>query len=165
MLKSATILRNVDQTEIRVMQVAVMIILAAGFVTDLWQVVAFQTGVFLLTIISSVLNPFIFLYRVVLRPLKLLKPDWRDDNMEAHRFASMIGFSISTAATWLLYTGQTTIGWSLVWLILAFGVLALSGWCAGCFTYYMLQKSGLKGYFKYAPIQGSFPGARPPRQH
>lgn len=164
MMNSTTNYRKVDQTEIRVMQISVMIVLAAGFVTDLWQVIAFQAGVFLLTIISPALNPFIFLYRFVLRPLKLLEADWRDDNMEAHRFASMIGLSISSAATCLLYTGQATVGWSLVWLILVFGVLALSGWCAGCFTYYMIQKTGIKGYFKYAPVQGSFPGTRPPRQ-
>ena len=97
MMNSTTNYRKVDQTEIRVMQISVMIVLAAGFVTDLWQVIAFQAGVFLLTIISPALNPFIFLYRFVLRPLKLLEADWRDDNMEAHRFASMIGLSISSA--------------------------------------------------------------------
>jgi len=157
--------RQVDQTEIRVMQSAVMLVLAAGFVSDLWQVIAFQVGVFLVTIISPALNPFIILYRFALRPSGMMKPDWRHDNMEAHRFASMVGFAISSAAIWFLYTGQTLIGWSLVWLILAFGVLALSGWCAGCFAYYMIQKTGHKGYFKHAPIEGTFPGARPPGQH
>ena len=160
---STTKNRLVDQAEIRTMQISVMFVLAAGYVTDLWQIIAIQTGVFLLTIISPALNPFIFLYRSVLRPLNLLKPDWRSDNMEAHRFASMIGFTISSVATYCLYTGHTYIGWGIVWLILVLGVFALSGWCAGCFTYYMIQKTGLKGYFRHAPIKGAFPGARPPR--
>jgi len=157
--------RTVDQTEIRLMQIAVMFVLAAGYMTDLWQVVAAQAGIFLLTIISPWLNPFIALYRVVLRPLKLLRPDWRKDNMEAHRFASMIGFTISSSALISFYAGNTGTAWALVWLILAFGVIALSGWCAGCFAYYMIQKTGIKGYFKYAPIHGAFPGARPPKQN
>lgn len=156
--------RLVDQTEIRTMQIAVMLVLAAGYVMDLWQLIAFQAGVFLLTVASPALNPFIFIYRSVLRPLKLLKPDWRNDNMEAHRFASMIGLTISSGATYCLYNGHTYIGWGIVWLILVLGIFALSGWCAGCFTYYIIQKTGIKGYFRHAPINGSFPGARPPKQ-
>ena len=155
--------RMIDQNEIRTMQIAVMLMLSIGYIADSWQIIAAQVVIFLLTIISPSLNPFILLYRFVLRPFNLVQADWRDDNIEAHRFASMIGFTISAAASYFLYMGLATIGWGLVGLILAFGVFALSGWCAGCFAYYMIQKTGHKGYFKHAPIDGAFPGARPPK--
>jgi len=155
--------RMVDQNELRVMQICVMMMLIFGYVTDRREFIAAQVGVFLLTIISPALNPFIATYRSLLRPTGIIEADWRDDNMEAHRFASMIGFSVSTAAIIFMYYGHSTVGWWLVLLIIVFGVFALAGWCAGCFSYYMINKSGIKGFFKYAPIDNSFPGARPPK--
>jgi hypothetical protein len=83
--------------------------------------------------------------------------------MEAHRFASMIGFSISLASIILLIYGYSVIGWGLTWLILLFGVFALSGWCAGCYSYYMLNKLGLKGFFKHKMIGNKIAGTRPPK--
>ena len=154
---------TVDQNELRVMQVCVITMLIAGYVTDRWEFIAVQVAVFLLTIISPALNPFIVVYRSLLRPTGIIQADWRDDNMEAHRFASMIGFSVSTVAIIFMYYGHSTVGWWLVLLIIVFGVFALAGWCAGCFSYYMLNKAGIKGFFKHAPINNSFPGARPPK--
>jgi hypothetical protein len=155
--------RQVDQTEIKLMQSFVMVILIIGFITDSWLIILFQVVIFLFTIINPILNPFIFIYRVLLRPMNLLEADWRNDNMEAHRFASMIGFSISLASIILLIYGYSVIGWGLTWLILLFGVFALSGWCAGCYSYYMLNKLGLKGFFKYTMIGNKIAGTRPPK--
>lgn len=163
MSKSTAVSDRVDQNELRIMQACVMLVLALGYVVDRWELVALQVGIFSLTVLNPVLNPFIFLYRFILRRLEIVRPDWRVDNMRPHRFASMIGLTVSAAAVYSLYTGYALIGWGLVWLILVFGVFALSGWCAGCFTYYMINKIGIKGFFRYAPVPGVFPGTRPPR--
>ena len=154
---------HVDQNEIKLMQSCVMLVLSIGFVIDSWQIIALQSTIFLLTIINPEFNPFIALYRTLLRPLNIIKGDWRMDNMPAHRFASMIGLTISVASVVLLNTGNDIWGWSLVGLILAFGILALSGWCAGCYSYYMINKLVGKGFFKHSPIDQSFPGTRPPK--
>jgi len=155
--------KRVDQTELKVMQSFVMLILAIGFVLNSWEVVASQMIIFGLTIISPMLNPFIGLYRSILRPLHIIEADWRVDNMAAHRFASMIGLALSTASVGLLTSGHELLGWSLIGLILVFGVLALRGWCAGCYSYYMINRLGAKGFFKHTPIGTQFPGARPPK--
>jgi hypothetical protein len=155
--------KQVDQTEIKLMQIFVMVVLTIGFIVDSWIIILLQVVLFLLTIINPVLNPFIFIYRVLLRPMNLVASDWRNDNREAHRFASMIGFSISLASAIFLIYGYNFMGWGLTWLILLFGVLALSGWCAGCYSYYMLNKLGLKGFFKHQMIGANIPGTRPPK--
>jgi hypothetical protein len=156
---------SIDQNELRVMQSAVMLLLIVGFVFDSWEIIAAQVAIFLLTVIAPVLNPFIAIYRVILRPAGIITADWRQDNIEPHRFASSIGFIVSSLSVYFLYTGATDIGWALSFLIIILGVFAVSGWCAGCFTYYIFNRLGIKGFFKQEPIANSFPGTRPPKNN
>jgi len=157
--------RVVDQTELRVHQFFVIIVFLTAFVLDQSELVALQSVIFALTFLNPKFSPYIALYHHVLQPIGLIRPDLRMDNMEAHRFATMIGLLVSSSATYLLATGYTSLGWGLVWLIIVLAGIAFSGWCAGCFTYYMLNRLGLKGFFKSAPICGTFPGSRPPKSN
>jgi hypothetical protein len=75
----------------------------------------------------------------------------------------LFGTIVASTATYLLMTGRGIAGWSMVWLLITLAAAGLGGWCAGCFTYYMMNRLGLRGLFKYAPIKGTFPGARPPK--
>lgn len=151
----------VDQNELRTHQVLVLIGLLTGFITDRWEWVAVQAVVFFLTVLFPTYGPYVLIYKGVLKPLGLIKPDLRVDVPQAHRFAMSIGLLVTGCSSYMLFSGNTMIGWSLVWLILILGIIALSGWCAGCFTYYMLNSMGLGGFFKYTSISGTFPGARP----
>lgn len=153
----------VDQTELRVNQFFTIIVFLTAFVLGRWELVALQSLIFALTFLDPRFSPYIALYHYVLRPTGLIRPDLRPDNMAAHRFAIMIGFLVSSPAAYLLAAGYASIGWGLVWLIVVLAGIALSGWCAGCFTYYMLNRLGLKGFFDNAPIGGTFPGSRPPK--
>jgi len=83
--------------------------------------------------------------------------------MQPHRFVSIIGFVVASLSVYFIYNGSSELGWGLSLLILALGVFALAGWCAGCFTYYLLNKAGLKGFFKHSPVENSFPGMRTPK--
>ncbi|RDH84109.1 MAG: hypothetical protein DIZ80_08230 [endosymbiont of Galathealinum brachiosum] len=162
-MKENTLIQQVDQNELRVMQFCVMLMLLTGFILNQWEVIAAQVVIFLLTVISTSLNPFILLYRFILRPLNIINSDYREDHLQPHRFASSIGFFVSSCSVYFLITGNDVIGWGLSVLIVILGVFALSGWCAGCFSYYMINRIGLKGFFKYSPVNDSFPGARPPK--
>jgi hypothetical protein len=153
----------VDQAEMRVHQFLIITLYLTAFVLDRWELVALQTVIFGLTFLNPGFSPFIALYRHALQPAGLIRPDRRLDNTEPHRFATMIGILVSSLATFLLATGSASIGWGLVWLIVVLAGVAFSGWCAGCFSYYMLNRLGLKGFFKKAPIGGAFPGSRPPK--
>ena len=137
-------------------------LLTVAALLDQWELVAIQSGVFLLATLQPALNPYAILYRFILRPLGLLRSDLRPDHMAAHRFATMVGSILTATASYLLITGHTQIGWSLVWLIVTLTAIALLGWCAGCFTYYTLHRMGLMRFMKHAPTC-SIPGARPPK--
>jgi len=151
----------VDQNELRTHQVLVMAVLMTGFIIDRWELVAFQAGIFLLTWLTPAISPYVLVYKGVLKPLGILKPDLRVDVPQAHRFAMSIGFIVTGGASFLLYSGNTLLGWGLIWLVLILGAIAFAGWCAGCFSYYMLNRIGLGGFFKHASITGTFPGVRP----
>jgi hypothetical protein len=153
----------VDHAELRVNQFFSIIVLLTAFVLDRWELVALQSVIFGLMFLDPGFSPYIALYRHVLLPTRLIRPDLRLDNMPAHRFATMIGLFVSSSAAYLAAGEHASIGWGLVLLIIVLAGIAFSGWCAGCFMYYLLNRLGLKGFFKHAPIQGAFPGARPPK--
>ena len=155
--------RRVDQSELRVNQAMVITVLTTAFIVDRWELVAFQAGAFILTAANLSLGPYVVLYRKVLRPAGLVKPDIRVDNPEPHRFATMFGASVVSAAAFLLATGRSLAGWGLVWLLITLAAAGFAGWCAGCFTYYSMNRLGLHRLFRYAPVKGIFPGVRPPK--
>jgi len=155
--------RNVDQNELRVNQILVITVMATAFVINRWQLVAFQSGALFLTTLHPSLGPYVVLYRHILRPAGIVNPDLRVDNPEPHRFAAMFGTIVASAATYLLAAGHSVAGWGLAWLLIFLAAAGFSGWCAGCFTYYLMNRLGLRGLFKYSPVDGTFPGARPPK--
>ncbi len=155
--------RQVDQNDLRVNATLVVTVLVTAFVIDRWELVAFQAGALFLTTVNLGLGPYVALYRHMLRPLGFVKPDFRVDNPEPHRFAAMFGTIVSSTATYFLATGRSVAGWGLVWLLISLAGAGFAGWCAGCFTYYMMNRLGLRGVFKYGPVKGTFPGARPPK--
>ncbi len=162
-ISEQTSVRTVDQNELRVNATLVITVLVTAFVLDRWELVAFQACALFLTTLHLSLGPYIALYRYILRPTRIVKPDLRVDNPEPHRFAAMFGTIVSSTATYFLATGRSVAGWGMVWLLISLAAAGLAGWCAGCFTYYMMNRLGLRGLFKYAPIKGTFPGVRPPK--
>jgi hypothetical protein len=155
--------RTVDQNELRVNSALVVTVLVTAFVINRWELVAFQAGALFLTTLHQSLGPYVVLYRHVLRPAGIVKPDIRADNPEPHRFATLFGTFVASTATYLLATGQTVAGWGLVWLLISLASAGFAGWCAGCFTYYMMNRLGLRGLFGHPPVTGTFPGVRPPK--
>lgn len=155
--------RKVDQNELRVNSTLVITVLVTAFIINRWELVAFQAVALFLTTLHLSFGPYVILYRTVLRPVGMVNPDLRADNPEPHRFAAMFGTIVAATATYLLATGRSVAGWGLVWLLISLAAAGFAGWCAGCFTYYMMNRLGFRGLFKSAPIKGTFPGARPPR--
>lgn len=156
--------RRLDQSEIRTQQALGPLLLVTAYVVGDWRLVALQAGFLWLTALRYELGPYVQLYRLVLRPLRIVKPDLRADHPEPHRFASLFGASVLSVAVYLLANGGTVFGWVLSWLVAILGGIAFFGWCAGCFTYHVIHRLGAGGFFSRAPIDGAaFPGVRPPK--
>ncbi len=153
--------RRVDHAALRTNQAAIILLLLAAFVLDLWWLVAFVSAVMLVGTLAG--RPgFALVYFGIVRPLRIARPDVRDDNPEPHRFAQGFGGIVAAAAAILLTLGEAAAGWVLAWLVIVLAALnLLAGFCAGSAVYSCLNRMRAPGFTR-SPPAGTFPGMRPP---
>ena len=131
----------VDRTALRVNQAAIIALLALGFLLDQPWLVACVCAV--MAVGTAVPQAALFqrLYRDILRPAGLLRPDLRDEPAAPHRFAQGLGAAVLLAASVALFTGAVVPGWGLTFVVIALAAInLLFGFCAGCFVYFQLQR-------------------------
>jgi len=145
-------LRTVDHAALRANQAFIIVLLILAFVLDSPLLVASVALVMLLGTAVPRAALFKLIYRHLLRPSGLVKPDVIADNPEPHRFAQGFGGTVLILALISLSAGQVALGWALVWLVIALAGLNLFlGFCAGCFVYYQLNKLNVPG-FSHSPV-------------
>jgi hypothetical protein len=150
----------VDHSALKVSQVTIIVLNVLAFVLDAPWLAAIVTAFMLVGTWIGVPG-FGFIYRSVLKPAGLVKPQVIDDHAEPHRFAQGFGATVMLVGTLALYLGLSSLGWGLVWLVAALAALnAFGGFCAGCFVYYWLARLHVPGFSKNPP-DGAFPGMRP----
>jgi hypothetical protein len=138
--------RQVDHSQIRTNQAFTIGLLALAFVVDLPALAGFVGIVMLISAVLPPLGLFSRVYRHVLRPAGLVRPDVIADNPEPHRFAQLVGGTLVTAGAFLLAAGLSG-GWALVGIVIVLASLNLfAGWCAGCTMYYWLNRLGVPGF-------------------
>ncbi len=153
-------IRRVDHSSLRTNQAVIILLLLVGFITGFPWLAALVSLVMLVG--TAIKKPgFAFIYTRVLRPLKWVKPDVIQDNPEPHRFAQGFGGVVLLGSVAAFLLGATTVGWALVWLVIALAALnLLVGFCAGCAVYYWLNRLKVPGFVQ-SPPAGTFPGMRP----
>ena len=155
----------VDHSAIKIGQLLAIAMLIAAYVMDRWEPVAVLAGIFLITSVFFEWGPFALLYRFLLKPLGWVKPDLRVDNLQPHRFGQAVGAVSAAVAALALYFHYATLGWVLVWVLIALTGISFMGWCIGCFLYYQINRFGLGGFFGHTPTdKHRVLGARPRRK-
>jgi molybdopterin converting factor small subunit len=152
--------RRVDHSALRVNQAFIIGLNILAFVLSLPEL---ALAVTLVMLAGSVFRTpgFGFVYRLVLKPLRIVKPDVIQDNPEPHRFAQGFGAIVMVGGNLALYAGISLLGWGLVWLVSALAALNLfGGFCVGCAVYYWLGRLHVPGFIQEPPA-GSVPGMRP----
>lgn len=155
---------SVDHSAIKTGQLLAIITLAGAFVLNRWEPVAVLAVIFLITSLCFEWGPFALVYRLLFKPLGLVRPDLRTDNTQPHRFGQAVGALSAALAAAALYFNYTTLGWILVWALIALTGISFMGWCIGCFIYYQLNRFGFGGFFGHGPTDCRVRlGARPRR--
>jgi hypothetical protein len=140
-------LRNVDHSALRVNQASIIGLLVLAFVLDSVWLAAFVGLVMLVGTAVPALALFQQLYRRLLKPAGLVRPQVIADNPKPHRFAQGFGGVVVALAMAALLLGQPAVGWALAWLVVALAALNLFfGFCTGCFVYYQLNRLGVPGF-------------------
>ena len=137
----ATGLGQVDRTALRVNQAFIIGFLALAFLLDQPWLVAFVCAVMAIGTAFPQAALFQRIYRDVLRPAGLLKPDVQQEEAAPHRFAQGMGAAVLLIATLALFAGAQSLGWGLSFVVIALAAVNLFfGFCAGCFVYFQLQR-------------------------
>jgi hypothetical protein len=146
-------IRRVDHSALRTNQALIITLLLAAFIANLWPLVAFVSAVMIVGTIWPAAGLFKRVYRHVLKPLKLVRPDVIIDNPEPHLFAQGLGGAFTLGSTLALIAGLPVPGWALSWIVIGLAALNLFlGFCAGCFVYYQMNRLGVPG-FRAAPVK------------
>lgn len=155
---------EVDHAEIKTGQILTMVlaVAAALFAEPLYLVVL--GSVFLVTAFCRPLSPFVLAYRYVVKPLGLMRSDYRLDNIQPHAFGQFIGAITVTLAVGLLHMGYREAGWAIVWVLCGLTLISYLGWCVGCFLYYQLYRLGLQGFFSHTPTDSAARRGQRPRK-
>jgi len=145
---------TVDQSVVKVGQASTIAILVIAFIANLWPLVAAAALIGVLGALQPAISLWRALYRYVLKPAGIVKPNVIADHPEPYRFAQGVGAVLDVIATVLLLFGLPVAGWALVWIHIALAALNLfADFCVGCFTYYQLNRLGIPG-FSQSPIEG-----------
>jgi molybdopterin converting factor small subunit len=153
-------IQKVDHAAIRTNQTFIIGLSILAFILNLPWLVALVAMVMAAGTAFRVPG-FSIVYRRILRPLKLVKPDILDDNPEPHLFAQGFGAVVLGFGALTLFLGANVIGWILVWLVvLLAGLNLFVGFCVGCAIYYWLARFAIPGFVKMPPEE-TIPGMRP----
>jgi len=132
---------QVDRTALRVNQACIIGFLVLAFLLNQLWLVAFVCAVMAIGTAFPQAALFQRIYRDVLRPAGLLKPDVHAEDAAPHRFAQGMGAAVLLIATIVLLAGAQALGWGLVFVVIALAAVNLFfGFCAGCFVYFQLQR-------------------------
>lgn len=161
-MRGATPREMVDHNALRSNQAAIIVTLLVAFVTDALVLVGL-VALLMLTGTALRTQAFSWLYRRILIPLGLVRPDPVPDHPAPHRFAQGLGGGFLVVASLALVLSAPILGWALAWLVIVLAAVNLFlGFCAGCFVYYWLARWNVPG-FTHSPPGDTFPGVRPPR--
>lgn len=135
---------RVDHTALRVNQACIVMLAGVAFLANApWLAALLGLAMAVGTVVPS-LAPFKALYRHVLRPLGVLRPDVRVDDPAPHRFAQGMGACVVALAVASLALKAAALGWALLGIVALLASVNLAvGFCAGCFIYYQLGRRGL----------------------
>jgi uncharacterized membrane protein YhaH (DUF805 family) len=130
-----------DRSAMRVNQASIVLLVGLAFLFDQRWLVVLVAAVMALGTASPALALFQRLYRDLLRPAGLLRPDLHAEDAAPHRFAQGMGAAVLSVASLALYAGLTTLGWGLALLVVTLAAVNLIfGFCAGCFVYFQLAR-------------------------
>jgi hypothetical protein len=132
---------TVDHTALRVNQAFIVGLLTIGFLLDAVWLVAVVAAVMAAGTVSPALALFQRVYRDLLRPAGLLRPDVHAESAAPHRFAQGMGASVLGIALVALLAGASWLGWALVLIVVALAAVNLIfGFCTGCFIFFQLER-------------------------
>jgi hypothetical protein len=136
-----------DHSILKFNQISIITLTMLGFILNQMFLPLFVAAVLIAGSLNQNFALFKLLYKHVIKPLKLLKPNPVEDIPAPHEFAQLLGGVMLGIGSLLLYFGSILLGWIFAWIVIVLAAANLFfGFCAGCFVYYQLGKLGVPGF-------------------
>ncbi len=103
----------VDHAEIKVGQLLTIAIASVALILQDTLPLMLLGLIFLLSGSIREFSPFTLIYRWLVLPLKVMRSDYRLDNIQPHKFGQLIGALTVTIALGLIEYGFPAVGWSV----------------------------------------------------
>lgn len=134
----------VDQNALRTNQIVIVITVAVAFLMGA------EAGAWLIALLAACMaigvlwpgnGPIQVVYRNVLVPAGVVKPQLAPGGTAPHRFAQAMGAICLGLSAIFLGLGFDVAGWVLGFIVLALALVnLLFGFCTGCFLYLQLGR-------------------------
>ncbi len=135
---------RVDYSALRFNQASIIALLALAFVLNQPWLVVFVAAVMWIGTFAPQAGLFKRVYQHVLKPLGIVRPAPKADDLRPHLFAQGVGALMLTLASAALWASLPLLGWALTGIVVALAAVNLFlGFCMGCFLYYQLARRGI----------------------
>ena len=138
---------TVDQHEIKFAMAATLLLIALSWVLNSWIPAGIAAICQFMGATGSPYAPYTLIYRLVLVPVKLIKPQIIPDDPVPHHFASLVGGIITLIGSIFLLANLPIVGWAI--LLIVFTLQNLNFWVNFCmmyYFYYILNRLGVPGF-------------------
>jgi hypothetical protein len=135
---------KLDKSAIKFNQGSIMVLIAAAYLLNLPLLIAFVMVVMITGTIFPKAGLFKLIYKHIVKPSGIIKPDIVEEDNSPHQFAQGLGGIFLLAALIMMETGLIVLGWILALLVLVLAFINLTtNFCLGCFIYFQLHKFGI----------------------
>lgn len=137
----------IDLNALKFNQLSIVALVLSGFIFDSFYLPAFVAVIMIVGSLFPNAALFKRVYKHLIVPLGLMKPEKVEDLSAPHNFAQLLGGIVLATSSVFLFTHSIFLGWVLSWVVI---ILALAnlifGFCAGCFIYYQMGKLNFPGF-------------------
>ena len=135
----------IDHSALKFNQMAIIALLVLAFLLDQLWLVAFVAVVMLVGTWWPAAGLFKLLYKHLLKPQGIMKPDLVADEQQPHLFAQGLGGLFLVISMGALATGLAVLGWVVVGMVIVLAAVNLFlHFCVGCYLYYQFARRGLR---------------------
>ncbi len=136
------IAEKIDNTALKFNQGSIVSFTGLAFLLNVYWLVALVGIILLLDTAVPGTGLFKLIYKLVAKPLGLLKPNIVEESKTPHQFAQgMGGIFLLLSFSFLQFFGLTVLGWALSFIVIALAFVNITvNFCTGCFIYFQIQK-------------------------
>ena len=135
---------KLDRSALKFNQASIVVLTAVAFLFNIPWLIIFTSAVMLIGTIFPYAGLFKLVYKYIVKPIGIVKPNIVEEDNSPHQFAQGLGGIFLAVSFVALIAKFIILGWILAFIVLALAFINLTvNFCAGCYIYFQLHKFGV----------------------